>query len=183
MAKFWSSEKLVSISAILISLLTLMVFVYQTNLLREQQFLSVYPHLTFGNERSGTLDYEYILRNEGVGPAFIESIEISDKEKESYPYLSEYVNSKRSKNDSISSHSTGIYVGKLIPANKQIVLYGLWDENETKELKLPKNTLQAARKLRAILNAEDLEIKIRYRSIYNEHWTISSRSSSPEKIK
>jgi len=38
---FWNNEKLLGISALLVSTMSLIVFVYQTDLLRKQQYMSV----------------------------------------------------------------------------------------------------------------------------------------------
>ncbi|MEO0789852.1 MAG: hypothetical protein AAFY36_14380, partial [Bacteroidota bacterium] len=88
---FWTSDRIVSMSAIFISLATLFVFVYQTNLIREQQHLSVYPHLSLGNAYSGSLNYQQVLSNEGIGPAFIEGIEVRDTSGKEYSSLSDYL--------------------------------------------------------------------------------------------
>lgn len=74
--KLISNELLIGIAAMIISLSTLFVFIYQTNLIRKQQYMSVYPHLSFIHMTPGSLDYRFILRNQGIGPAFISAINI-----------------------------------------------------------------------------------------------------------
>lgn len=46
--KFWTSEKILSLSAIFMSACTLLTLIYQTNLMLNQQQMSVYPHLEIG---------------------------------------------------------------------------------------------------------------------------------------
>ena len=64
-----NTDKILGLSAMLISICTLIVFLYQTNLIKKQQYMSVYPYLTLGNNGSFTADYEYSLTNNGIGPA------------------------------------------------------------------------------------------------------------------
>ncbi|MFK7776204.1 MAG: hypothetical protein AB8F94_29045 [Saprospiraceae bacterium] len=74
-----NTDKIIGLSAMLISLLTLVIFIYQTNLIREQSRLSVTPRLAF-NYSLDTPDtfsiFSYYIVNKGLGPAIIESIEI-----------------------------------------------------------------------------------------------------------
>ncbi|MEL7162471.1 MAG: hypothetical protein AAFN92_17065, partial [Bacteroidota bacterium] len=60
MSPIFKRENIVSISAICVSVLTLLVFIYQTNLIRQQQFLSVYPYLSLGSMGTGSLKYKYL---------------------------------------------------------------------------------------------------------------------------
>ena len=179
--KFWNSEKLLSLSAILVSLLTLFVFMYQTNLIHKQQYRSVYPHLHLTNTASGTLEYQYLLVNEGIGPALIQKLEITEENGESYTQLNDYVQSKIAKKDSIAIYTSDIFEGMLIPAGKSIPLFGLFDEAKAKLIGYPKQDIAHAHKLRQVLNDENLTIKITYESIYGESWTISNDSQVPSK--
>lgn len=179
--KFWTSEKLLSMSALFVSLFTLGVFIYQTDLIREQQYMSVYPHLALTNYRSGSLEYEYILMNNGVGPALIKSVSVEELNGKSYNSINEYLNTRLNINDSIWVYNSDIYEGRLIPANEKIVLFGLFNEEQTNALNLPKNSMLGAKKLRQILNNDSLIVKITYESIYGEKWSIFKESRTPVK--
>lgn len=179
--KFWNSDKILSLSALCISLFTLMVFVYQTNLIRKQQFMSVYPHLALTNTNSGSLEYQYVLKNDGIGPAFIKSITIEDLSGANYNSINEYLVTKLSANDSIWIYNSDIFEGQLIPANESMALFGLFDEEQTSARGLPKNSIYGAKKLRQILNNEEVTITIVYESIYGEKWSINNKSETPIK--
>ncbi len=56
------SDKILSLSAMFISICTLVVFLYQTNLIRKQQYMSVYPHLLLGNYGTWTPNYKFVLQ-------------------------------------------------------------------------------------------------------------------------
>ncbi len=99
-----NTEKTIGLSAMLISLLTLVIFIYQTNIIREQSRLSVTPRIAF-NTSLDTPDsislFSYYIVNKGLGPAIIETIEIihennrykldfQDFVKKTYPNFNDY---------------------------------------------------------------------------------------------
>ena len=74
-----STDRLLALSAIMISLLTLIIFIYQTSLIREQSRLSVTPRFSFNavqNVKDTILIYKIELENKGLGPGIIEEIKI-----------------------------------------------------------------------------------------------------------
>ena len=166
----------------IISLSTLIVFVYQTNLIRKQQYMSVYPHLNLSNNNTGSLDYEYTLKNEGVGPAFITSIDVFDGGGKTYMNLVDYVRTKVLRSDSIYFHYFDIYVGKLISSGEEIALFGLLDDAHNDGNELKRNIVLGAHKLRTIINNDSLNVNITYKSIYGESWKITKNSMTPEKL-
>lgn len=176
---FWTSEKLLSLSALLVSLLTLVVFVYQTRLIQKQQYMSVYPHLVLSNFYSGSLNYKYALINQGIGPAIIQKIEVRDSSGKSYESITDYLITKISKSDSIWIYNSDIYEGRFIPAEQEIALFGMVDQEETEMMNLPPNTIDGANYLAELLNSDDLLIEITYKSIYDESWTISNQADVP----
>ena len=179
--KFWTSEKLLGLSALLVSLFTLVVFIYQTNLIRKQQYMAVYPYLELGNYSPESLEYKYTLTNKGVGPALIKSVEVRDRMGKSYNSIHEYLCNKLHTSDSVWTYRADIYEGRLISAEEEIILFGLFDEEQARSRGIPKNTTKGAIKLHHTLNSNDLVIKITYESIYGESWTISKNSKIPVK--
>lgn len=177
---FWNSEKILSLSALLVSLLTLIVFIYQTDLIRKQQYRSVYPHLVLTNQASGSLNYKYLLLNQGIGPAMLKDIKITHLSGTKHESLAEYVASKINEEDSIFFYNSDIYKGRLIPAGEEIPLFGLVTEKELAKYGI-RNTIYGANKLRSIINNDSLEIKLTYESIYEESWTISNWDPRPVK--
>lgn len=186
--KFWTSEKTIGLTALLVSLSTLIVFVYQTNLIRQQQYMSVYPYLNLTNMYSGTLRYNYTLSNEGIGPAFIESVKVSTSNSKIYEDVIDYVDDNINK-DSIWYFHTNLSVGNIIPANGKVPLIQLVNREMLKNLELdelenmPNNTLDDSFKLYQILNDTNAKIEIIYSSVYGEKWSIGNHSKIPKKIK
>ena len=178
--RFWNSEKLLGLSALTVSLLTLIVFIYQTNLIRKQQYLSVYPHLHLSNIRSGALSYQFILANNGIGPAVIKEVKIT-KGDSVYADLVDYVDEMDLIQDSVWYLHSNLVVGRLIPAEAVILLIQMADETVAREMGVPPNTVEGSRKLYGVLNADDLEISITYESVYGERWILRNDGKGPEK--
>ena len=78
----WSTEKIMSSSALFISVISVIALVYQSYLAREenkliqmQQSASVLPHLNQWYSNYNNY-FKFVVGNKGVGPAFIEDVEI-----------------------------------------------------------------------------------------------------------
>lgn len=173
--KTWNSDKIVSISAILISLLTLCVSLYQTAMIRKQQRLSVLPYLSLGNYNTGGPNYKLILSNNGIGPAFIESVEVEYQNK-TYPcdlpvFLGKHLKDSV-KNIKKMSHSN-IYPGRMIPAGTTLPLLAIH------------NSQKDANKLVLLLRRlkeQGMQFRIVYRSVYEERWRLSLESTIHEAL-
>lgn len=179
--KFWNSEKLLSLSALLVSVCTLIVFVYQTNLIRKQQYMSVYPYLNLSNYASGGLNYKYVLSNDGIGPALIKSVKIVSPKGDVYNDIAVYVIKTIQQEDSIWFYHSNVKEGRLIPENQVIPIIQLIDNKTLDSLGQPRNTFEGSEKLYKVLHHDSLQIEITYESIYGESWTITNISKSPTK--
>jgi hypothetical protein len=172
--KFWNTEKIVSLSAVLISIATLIVLIYQTNLMSKQQRLSVLPYLTMGNMGAYTPNFKYVIFNNGIGPAFVEKIEVKYKGK-TYPYdlyvfLAEHAEGFSEINNFFYSN---LAAGTLIPAQTNV------------EHLLIENSAEDGEKLHAMLSKlfeEGLSFEITYRSIYDERWVIKNGQVAPLEV-
>lgn len=169
--KFWTSDKVISFSAILISVMTLVVLVYQTNLMRAQQRLSVLPYLSIGRAHTGQANFKFVLTNNGIGPAFVESMKIKHDGKTYDGDFSQFLYNHVPEMDSIHNilHSN-VYTGMLIPAGKRINMIEV-DNSKEDAIKLLK--------LMTKLREQELDYELIYRSIYHERWRLTSQSSTP----
>ena len=73
-SKIPKTDRLIGLSAMIISLLTLIIFIYQTHLIRQQARLSVEPRLQFSTDKLNNYPFKtfrQILINKGLGPAII----------------------------------------------------------------------------------------------------------------
>src|SRR5215510_9458979 len=77
-ASRWSTDRIVSLSAMAVGVCSLFITLYQTYLTREAQSASVLPYLAFGVTSNN--DGAYLtLRNDGLGPARLESVQVHFK--------------------------------------------------------------------------------------------------------
>jgi len=175
--KFWTSEKIVAFSAMFISVLTLYIFIRQTNLIETQNHLSTMPYLLFDASQNGEENiFSIDLVNYGVGPVIIENMRIFYKGESYEMGTVEFFqkNIPEMERDSINvMNYSSIRQGIAIPANgrRNIVTIGGSEKNYRDFLKIFSK-----------IQGEGFNYQIKYKSIYNDHWQIESKSNIPEKI-
>jgi hypothetical protein len=165
--RFWTSEKMIGLAALLTSILTLIFFVYEINLTRKQNYASVYPALYLQNKGAFTERYSLIIRNKGVGPAIISYVSINYKENR-FDELKSYLSSRVSERDSIDYMYSSIGSGDIISPGEELELVTASDKKSGDVLK-------------SLLNNENLRVEIKYKSIYDEEW-VSSLDKKPFKV-
>ncbi len=175
----WNSDKIVSLSAMSISVLTLIIFIYQTNLMSKQNYLSILPYVqisTSDDKAQNTFSLD--IKNHGVGPAIIESVIIYYKGekhdlKEYNNYLYDYLKTEMPILDSVNffSYST-LDKGIAIPANSN---YNVLKVESERDYDLLTKSI-------AELLSKGLRFEIIYRSIQDERWIIHSNSEGPQKL-
>ena len=171
MKKFWSTDTIVSISAILISLGTFISIIYQNRLIQKQQSASVLPYLEIWNSQD--IDrYQLVLMNNGIGPAFIRDVRVIF-EGEEYPgdpykfFVTEVLQRDSIRNVSYSN----LVNGRLIPAG------------ETVDLLAVHNSSEHSKKLSSWFSSgEKARIEIEYESVYGDRWIASGIAQEPKKI-
>lgn len=164
--KKWNSDNWISFAAIVASLGTLFTVVYQTNLYRKQQYASVLPYLEIWNSNSDD-SYRLILINNGIGPAFIEEVNIIYQDSSYSMDPANFLEQVIILEDTIRyvGHSN-IRKGRLVPAGNSINLLQIMDNKENADkLRSWFNGSNAVRK-------EVPEIEIVYSSVYGEKWKI-----------
>lgn len=176
----WNSDKILGISAMSISFITLVIFIYQTNLMGKQNYLSILPYLSIStSDNSANNTFAITLDNYGVGPAILESATLSyqGKNEDLSDYdneLLKYLRAKAPVLDSIKaiSYST-VDKGIAIPAGEKYNVLTIYSSE--KDYKLYKSTLEA-------LLQNGLYFEIIYKSIQEEHWRINNVTQGPEKL-
>jgi hypothetical protein len=171
--KLFDSSAVLSICAMLVSVMTLVVLIYQTSIMREQQRMSVLPYLTISNFGTDTPNFKVVLENSGVGPAFIKSSVIKWKGKNYKIDLVKFFFQNAPSADSIRNlYHTNLSEGALIPAQRQIPLLEVRD------------SFADSHQLYSLYNGmmdSGLEYEIIYSNVYDEEWKISSTSKMPVK--
>ncbi len=165
----------------IISFLTLIIFVYQTNLLSRQNYISILPYLDLSSTQNrGGQIFELTLKNHGVGPAIIESVTFKYQNK-SYD-LTKYdddfflfLKARAPELDSIKNFSSStLERGTAIPANGEY--------NVIRVSGLAEDYQLVVRVVNKLLE-DGLDYEIVYKSIQNERWRIHSTSEGPEKLR
>ncbi len=176
-----ATDRILGISAMLISLLTLIIFIYQTNIMRRQSKLSVKPRLDFSTNFSGNdslIVMEEVIENRGLGPAIIDSIRFIYKSK-SYPLdVEKLLQSQLPKlleYGYLSQHATLSQGSTLMPGEeKPIFTY-----------KLPVKNLDSVYNYLDITSEDSspFPVEVIYTSIYeDERWKAHSNQNQPIKL-
>jgi hypothetical protein len=175
-------DRMFGISAMIISFVTLIIFIYQTNIIHQQSRLSVRPRLNFQsafNHNDSIITYILEIENKGIGPAIINEatiyyegkkypVEMESFFNEAYPGINKYGGFNR-----LSTLSEG----SSLTANEVSILFSFSFHQE--DMKKLEEYLQ-------IKTEEELPFKlvVNYSSIYEEEWQIDSDNNGhPRRIK
>ena len=170
----WTTDKIMSTSALFISVISLIALLYQSYLAREenkliqmQQSASVLPHLNqwYSNYNN---TFKFVVGNKGVGPAFIDEVEITldsihkfNNTKDLFGYI--FKNNEGL--DTIPYTYSTLIKGFVLPANEQIDIL---------EIKNPKH-IQLTRDA---LNKININYKIVYKDVYGSKWALTNNNKN-----
>jgi len=171
----WTTDKIMSTSALFISVISLIALLYQSYLAREdnkltqkQQSASVLPHLNqwYSNKKDS---FKFIVGNKGVGPAFIESINIvldSTHRFNNTDALFNHIFNKTSSLDTIPYTTSTLIKGFVLPANEQINVLEIYDYNN----------IEAFQK---VMSAKKVLYEITYKDVYGAQWLLTNLNDNP----
>lgn len=161
MAKRLDNNAILAIMATVVSVCALVVSVYQTVLMRQQQNASVWPKLVISNAyiaKAGDQSfYRLSVRNVGICPAIIHRVSIEFNGNR-YPTMSEYAKAvlrAHQATDSLGYDSPDLLREYVIPQNEQIVLF---------------NTYKSHLANYFIDNINQFKMTIEYESVYGQRW-------------
>ncbi len=176
----WTPEKVMSTSAVLISLISLIALFYQLKLSREenalirkQQSANVLPHLSIAFSTSPE-QYQITFVNKGVGPAFIKEVEFSmngNKKFERSDFLFNEIRSivKEREEEGIAMSTYSFQKGEVIPAGQEVNILTVRGESST-EL------------FRKHFSSIDIDYSIIYEDVYGARWKLSWDDEFPVSI-
>lgn len=176
--KHWSTDRVLSISAFFISIISLIALLYQSylaraeyKLMQKQQSASVMPYLNqfFTNTKG---NYRIVFGNDGLGPAFIKSAKfmINDgptftKTDDFLRYLAESFKGL----DTLDYTYSTISEGTPMPAN-------------TTEEMVSFKTAEEYRLFYNALVENGFHFEIEYEDVYGERWQLRFDEDIPQKI-
>ncbi len=171
--KFWNADKIVSLSAMAIALFTLVVLLYQSNILErqyeltvKQQKASVLPYIQFTAGFSSE-SFHITIENKGLGPAFIKGLYV--KEKDSTFML---INLKDYYDDNIdepmySYNISGLYKGVVLaPGDKTELLSAGGGSTAVKPVKEFFDDFFSGQRSNVFI--------IEYESVFGDVWVVES---------
>ena len=176
-----TTDRILGISAILISLLTLIIFIYQTNIIHRQSRLSVMPRLSFHSNIKYTdslVTFTFSVQNKGIGPAYVERSALLFEDQEYDIQIQTFLEDQYPSLFSLGHFNTFTTIdrGETLTPNEIITLYTYVFKRENEE------------KIAEVLDLEEnvefpISVIIDYCSIYEECWRIESeKSGHPEKL-
>jgi hypothetical protein len=183
----FTTDRIVGLSAIVVSVGSLFVIVYQTHLMRQAQSASVLPYLMVGVQSNGEGAY-LTLTNKGLGPALIEEVRIRHEGKTFDEDPHDFFVRMRPDRNIPALSVDRIAVGRLIPAGERLMTLGMDGDERIRMLVDLLNLYELADVPRAWLvnlkvpvNARRAVIEITYASVYGERWRITSDRLVPER--
>jgi hypothetical protein len=148
-------QSLGTISALVISVLALVVSIFETNILKDQQKATVWPYVTIGQNYSGQ-GFELRANNKGVGPAIIKSVQVEYKGKPMDTYL-QILEEAFPNNGLDYGNTRQSNINNMVMQSKEKVVMLAFPWNDT--------TYQITPELE-----KNLVIKLQYCSVLGECW-------------
>lgn len=164
-----------------ISLLTLIIFIYQTNIMREQSKLSVKPRLSFSTtsyNNDSLVRIDGLIYNKGLGPAIVDSIYVVYKGAAYEMDMDEFIKYQMPKLEDYGElvRNSTLGGGDTFLAGEEVNIY---------TYQFHPSKLDSIFEYIGIQSMDDspFEYKVIYTSIYeDEYWLVSSESDEPVKL-
>ncbi len=147
------SEYIIAATALVLSLSTLGVYIYQAKVMKEQQHVSVWPYMEWytGNVE----DYHITAKNKGVGPAIIRKVEmlVDGKPVRGNQELISAVLG----NDWKMSYVNSTLEGRVLSPGEEVAMLRIPDVKE-------------GRAFEEKLHQHKLQLNVTYCSVYGDCW-------------
>lgn len=167
---FWDTDRLLGISALIISMGSLFIILYQTSLIRREQYASVMPYLELSGSTKNPKHLAFELANTGLGPAMIKEVYVRYKGEKHEGGIREFYEDFFSPAGWFSANN--INPGQLLPANSNIILLETGDEASYERIA----------KMSKAFESGEAVLEIVYASIYGEKWVLVSTESIPQEL-
>ena len=175
-SKFWTTDKIVALTALFISVMTLVIFIKQTNLMERDSHLSVMPYVLLdSHNNTGNYTYAIYLDNQGVGPAIIQSTKLIYQGKEYDMEFPEFLQQTFPQlvDSTEFLNRTTVGPGQIIPTGGDINV--LTAGGDLKKY-------QSFLMIMDELNRNGFNYELTYRSIYDDYWSIDALTNQPQAI-
>lgn len=164
----WNSDKIMSMSALFVSMAMLASMVYQAKIMREHEENSSFPKLELWNNNNST-SYKLVLINTGLGPAIIESVQVAFEDSTYYmdhaQFIYHYIDSLE---NSIPFRYANLMEGQIIQPGEKIELLTCNKDSSRNNVAVDLFYFNKAKML------------INYSSVYKQHWRLNGLGSIPQ---
>lgn len=176
-----NSERFLAIIATLVGIMTLIIFIYQTNIIHKQSRLSVTPRLSTSteiNHKDSLVHFSFIVENKGIGPAIINKAEILAEKKSYNLDFEEYFEKVYPKVFDLGdfTKTSSMVVGSTLSPNEKQIMF-------TYAFKVDK--MPIIQESLGLTNEQQypFQVVIEYSSIYEEEWRIDTNvAGHPKKL-
>jgi len=180
------TDRVMSLSALVVGVGSLFIIVYQTQLMREVQSASVYPHVMLAIS-SNDENVFFTLRNAGVGPARIDDVRVVQNGHEYVGDAYEFYARSKPAGDNGSLSIDRIMPGRLIPAGETVRMLGRGGPQRVEMLRDLLELFEIAEVPRTWLTGLGLPatsdtravLEITYSSVYGDRWRVRSNHMVP----
>lgn len=164
-------ELSISIAATIVSLCALATTIYQTHILKQQQYAAVWPRLEIQHTWNNSNNiYKLKIENTGIGPAIIQTVQIKYNSKVFHDFgdlALEISKVHNLNNDDSYWDKTDLLPETVLPQQREKQLLFIGDKNHVE----------------SFVNALDsIQVSIIYKSLYGEAWKITYPKISHSKI-
>lgn len=180
--KFWNSEKIISLSAFVVSIATLLALMYQirlsgeqNELVRKEQYASVLPYLEIWPSSRSSTHFSLSIVNNGIGPAFINEVKVVYKGQEYEGDPNTFYYSKIVEIDTILFGYGSVGKGHVLRAGEERSLI------ETNVSRADADKLKYWFG-RPTADGERAKVEITYSSVYGERWVTRGIATIPEPL-
>lgn len=152
---------IVALAAVLISLCALVATIYEANLQRKGQLLSVWPNLSVVTKK-GDNGYHIAVANKGLGPALVKTFRVEVDNQPVYSWQETIESLDISGNFHTQTHSIS---SNIISANEETIAFAVSDTT-----------------IGNLLSKADarIQIEICYCSVYEDCWLV--KKDEPVKV-
>ena len=185
MAWKWDTDRVISITAMVIGIGSLLTIGYQASLMRQAQHASVLPYLYISLGANDQQGVRLMLTNSGIGPALVDEVHIRYQSKDFNADPYDFILSQRPDLAKMGLGVDKVQTGRLIPAGAtiQMVEFGASGQKSLPDVLRLFEIAEVPRAWYAAVGAavgEKAIIEITYKSVYGDRWRVRSDRIVPE---
>jgi len=186
MAFKWDTDRIISITAMVIGIGSLLTIAYQASLMRQAQHASVLPYLYISLSANDQTGVRLLLTNSGIGPALVDEVHIryQGRDFNGDPY--DFILAQRPDIAKMGIGVDKVQTGRLIPAGATIQMVDLGPAVGQKVLPDVLRLFEIAEVPRAwyaalgATGADKAVVEVTYKSVYGDRWRVRSDRIVPE---